>query len=124
MNAYENKNTLAEWLESKESEDYRDMNFAYSFFDLDGNDAIEALNGGYFEAPYWMESHEDAMCQYVPGYYEPMNYGDIVTIEGEDWEYYDGQSLTEEVEHQADNGECVYEYRGYSYLRIFRRMES
>jgi hypothetical protein len=40
-------------------------------------------------------------------------------LEGKKLVFVDTVSLPEEVEHQADNGECYYEYRGASYLQIF-----
>ena len=68
------------------------------------------------------------MCEYNPGCYEPLNYGDIVDHEGAqqahgnqyyDFVYVDSVSLPEEMEHQSDDGSLAYEYSGASFLRIF-----
>ena len=62
------------------------------------------------------------MCEYNTGYYEPLNIGDIVDHKGEQWIYIDSTLLSQEMEHQAESGELVYEYRGSSYLRIFAKL--
>jgi hypothetical protein len=143
---------------------YCDSNFAYLMFDLDSGSTptgAEAIDGAWFELPYWIESveagsdkaiyshgsqgeyldngdyartlgekvksltgkdyveNDEFLCEYNTGYYEPLNYGDIVRYNGKDYVYVDSVSLPEEMEHQADNGELCYEYRGSSYLRIF-----
>ena len=67
----------------------------------------------------YVESSEKFMCEYNPGYYEPLNYGDIVDHEGAQFVYVDSVSLPEEMEHVTDNEEPAYEYRGPSFLRIF-----
>ena len=66
----------------------------------------------------YVESSE-FMCEYNTGFYEPLNYGDIIDHGGEQFVYVDSVSLPEEMEHQADSGELAYEYRGASFLRIF-----
>jgi hypothetical protein len=132
MNNFETKETLEKYLESEESQEYRDMTFAYSYFDLDGDDAKKALDGELFEIPYWIEAFCDGTinadsekdkAQYVSGYWEKYEIGTIETINGEKYQYMDAIPLDEESEHQAEDGKYVYTYRGASYLRIWRRVE-
>ncbi len=100
-------------------QEYLDMNFAYLYFDLDGREAKEALNGGRFECPYWMENYVGGcLCEYIEGYYEPLKIGTIM----KKYKYIDSQPLPEEIEHQADNGDLIYEYRGPSFLRIWEKL--
>ena len=61
--------------------------------------------------------------QYISGYHESKNYGDILEIEGEKYIYIDSISLSNEMEHEAEDGGLVYEYRGYSFLRILQKLE-
>ena len=118
-----NQEQFEEYMDTPDGENYCDSNFAYLLLDIDGGDQWEALNGEYIYAPYWYRENEPSRpeyrAQYVRGYYEPMNYGDIVTIDGKEHQYCDGVLLSAEMEHQLSNGELVYEYRGNSYLRIF-----
>ncbi len=119
----------------KGMQDYLDMNFAYLFFDLDGKAAEEALGGELFEVPYWIDKYYNKTtesgenkywAQYIPDMFEDLNIGDIMFFEegtmapAGKYKYIDSVPLSEEVEHQADNGEFVYESRGYSFLRIWK----
>jgi len=61
--------------------------------------------------------------QYISGYHESQNYGDILEIEGEKYIYIDSISLSNEMEHEAEDGGLVYEYRGYSFLRVLQKLE-
>ena len=61
----------------------------------------------------------ECFCRYIEGYNCNISIGDIITLEGKKLVFVDTVSLSEEVEHQADNGECYYEYRGASYLQVF-----
>jgi len=61
----------------------------------------------------------EKFCRYIEGYYCDLRIGDIITLEGKKLVFVDTVSLPEEIEHQADNGEYYYEYRGPSYLQIF-----
>ncbi len=105
-----------------------DKNFAYLYFDLDGKEAEKALNGEKFDCPYWMETYWDKYnekgeikywCEYVEGYHDPLKIGDVVAG---DFKYVDSQMLDTKIEHQAEDGKCIYEYRGYSYLRIWEKL--
>ncbi len=100
-------------------QEYLDMNFVYLYFDLDGREAKEALNGKRFECPYWIENYMgDCLCEYIEGYYEPLKIGKIM----KGYKYIDSQPLPEEIEHQAEDGKCAYEYRGHSFLRIWEKL--
>lgn len=112
-------------------------NFAYLLFDLDqGSDVKpeDALWGDEFHLPYWCEldsiichlptglnwigdelEAEDITCRYHTGYYCPYNYGDIENGKM----YIGGESLPEEMEHQAEDGSLHYEYRGASFLNFW-----
>jgi hypothetical protein len=106
-----------------EVQDYLDANFAYLHFDLDHGSTPkwdDALYGAYFPIPYWIEEYpEDCQCQYVDGYYDGLEMETVVDIGGDTFRYVGSISLSEEMEHQAANGELVYEYRGPSFLRIY-----
>lgn len=110
-------------------QDYMDMNFAYLFFDCDCGSSPtweEAMNGKPFPMPYWIEQYEqsdDMYCQYREGFREKFQFGDVLEIDGERFEYIDCIGLDEEIEHQADDGGFVYEYRGPSFLRILRKIQ-
>ena len=101
-------------------QDILDQSFIYSYFDVDeGYEDI--LDGKLSFIPYWIDQYkdnEDYRCQYVDGYYEPNNYNDILDIDGSKYRYVDSIALSEEMEHQANDGKYQYEYRGYSYMRI------
>ena len=116
-------------------EEYLDRYFAYLCFDLDCSSTPtfrEALDGELFEPSYWMlegsidygingiydYDPEKIRCQYVSGYYEPNNYGDILTIDGKKYRYISSIGLDPDFEHQADNGGLAYDYRGHSFVRI------
>ena len=79
------------------------------------------------EVPYWIEQFQDDQyrCEYRTGYYEPIQLQETRTRRDPITEtdvlmmYIDSINLGEEVEHQADDGELVYEYRGFQYLRIW-----
>ncbi len=109
-------------------QEYLDSRFAHLFFDLDGGREKDALDGKLFEIPYWIEKYQNQqedsifMAQYIPGYHEPLKYGDEEVFDEITYRYVDSQSLDEEEEHQAEDGKCVYEYRGYSFLRIWKRV--
>lgn len=75
----------------------------------------------------WIEAEDlrgvQLWVQYVPGYYEPNRYGQVLEIDGETYVYVCSQNLDEEQEHQAEDGKCAYEYRGYSFLRVLVKLE-
>ena len=78
--------------------------------------------------PYWLANFEcndlTIMVEYHTGYHETyFTIGDIIAIEGKRWKYIDTQLLTVEVEHQAEDGSLVYEYRGQSFLRILELID-
>lgn len=120
FNHFENAETLDNFLDSNESEAYRDQNFVYLMFDID-TEYEGVLNEDIVSVPYWVEEYQDEKfsCQYINGYYENLHLGDIVTFENKQYKYIDSILLPAEMEHQADNGEYVYEYRGFSFMRIF-----
>ena len=118
---------------------------------LDNTDRIEGLQDlldnlfyrlyeieseGYFELPYYFSEgsvdyylngqrdykNENLLCQYRPGFHEPMELGSIVKINGSDYEYICSLPLPEEIEHQSEDAGIVYEYRGSSYLRVFLKV--
>ena len=110
-------------------QDYLDRAFAYLMFDQDGDAPEKIFNGAWFEVPYWIEKYHNKLdddlndkylCEYIPGHYEPLKYGHIQEYEGKQYKYIDSQSLSEEMEHQANDGKYIYENRGYSFLRIWR----
>lgn len=119
-----------------------DRNFAYLFFELEGEGREQdALNGQMFERPDWLDldgivyqldsslkwlkdliTDENVFCQYVEGYYEPYSLGEFHSYHELDYIYIGSQKLDEEVEHQAEDGSCHYEYRGPSHLRIWLKL--
>jgi len=128
---FKTKESLQEAIDNPEDhegmEEYLDNNFAYLMFDLDGKGADLALNGEQFIPPYWMEKYYNKftesgenkyLCEYIHGYHEPLQIGEVV----DEYKYIDSQPLLEEMEHQADNGDLVYEYRGPSFLRIWEKI--
>lgn len=124
------KKELEKYLESDKSEDYRDLNFAYLMLDLDFGSTPtweEALNQDkWFSVPYWLEKYSDDeyLAEYMPGYYEPLLIGVKKQYEDKEYELIDSHPLSEEIEHQAENGELAYEYRGYSFIRIWKQVKS
>ena len=116
MNCFENKETLQEWIESDESEDFRDEMFA-ELHDISLDEIVEV--------PYWIEPYclDNYFVEYIPGYYEPRKYGDLIKDNGDFYIYVDSQLLPEEIEHQADDGGFVYEHRGTSFLRILYQID-
>ena len=92
-------------------EDWLDSIFA-EMYEIDLNEPCEVL--------YWIENYQDDkyMVEYNRGHYEPYRIGDTITINKIDYTYVDTVLLDEEVEHQIENGDLVYEYRGTSYLRV------
>jgi hypothetical protein len=116
---FKTKENLMAYINSDESKDFRDENlecmYEIKMFDI-------------VPVPYWIEKyykindHNNYFVQYIDGYYEPKKYGDTITINGNIYEYVDSQPLSEEIEHQADDGGFVYEYRGYSFLRILKKL--
>ena len=128
---FKTKESLQEAIDNSENyegmEEYLDDNFAYLMFDLDVKGADLALNGEQFIPPYWMEKYYNKftesgenkyLCEYIEGYHEPLQIGEVVN----EYKYIDSQPLPEEMEHQADNGDLVYEYRGPSFLRIWEKI--
>jgi len=113
INPWGDKELLEEWLDLDESEEYRDDHF-FDMFEIDPDELTEC--------PYWIEKYEGMYVQYIPGYWEPKHYGDVLEIDGIEYEYIDSVLLSEEIEHQADNGGLVYEYRGSSFLRILKEV--
>jgi len=110
MNNWKNETTLTAFIEDDNNEDFLDSLF-FGLFEIEPK--------GLSECPYWLEAHQGCMVEYNRGYYEPLSIGDVRTFDGADYRYIDSQPLSEEVEHQADDGSLVYEYRGHSYLRIW-----
>ena len=108
---------LTKFLESEKSQSFRDDNF-FGMFEIEKT--------GYNEIPYWLEKYsnnDNYICEYQAGYYENLTINES-TIEhnSKNYLYVDSISLSEEVEHQANNGDLVYEYRGFSFLRIFKKI--
>ena len=119
---------MEEYLKSNESEDYRDANFAYLCFEVDNGSSPtwqEVMNNNaYFEVSQDVYNVGDgAIGQYVSGFYDYMDYGDIVLFEDKRYIYYDTKSLTPEIEHQAEDGSLAYEYRGSSFMRLFKPVD-
>ena len=106
-----------------EVQEYLDAHFAYLHFDLDYGSTPkwdDALEGAYFPIPYWIEEYSDeCMCDFVDGYYNSLEEGMVIEIEGSSFQYVGSVLLSEEMEHQAANGELVYEYRGPSFIRVY-----
>lgn len=77
---------------------------------------VKALTGKEYnpDAPTYV--------QFVDGHYDGGNYGDILTIDGKQYVFVHSLGLPEEMEHQAENGDLAYEYRGTSFLRILKRL--
>jgi len=127
-NNFATKESLEQFLESEESEDLKNQNFTSLMFDLDFGSTPtweEAYyQGKWFPVPYWVEkySSDEYLAEYQDGYYEPLAIGAIVKYEDNEYEYVDSQSLSEEIEHQAEDGELVYEYRGHSFFRIWKKI--
>jgi len=116
MNTYfSTTDNLKSFIDNPDNESYLNHCFSELYeIDLDG----------LSECPYWIEPYymqaEDYQVQYIDGYWEPRRIGEVITIDGVNYLYVDSQPLPEEIEHQADDGGLVYEYRGYSYLRILK----
>jgi len=108
---------LTKFLESEKSQSWRDDNF----FQM-----LEIEKTGYNPIPYWIEKYyrnDNYICEYSSGYYENLTINeDTITYNDNNYLYVDSISLDEEIEHQAENGELVYEYRGFSFLRIFKKI--
>lgn len=117
-------------------QDYLDRNFAYLEFDLDGGREEDALNGKLFSVPYWCNEGsisygltgdqdydpEKCQAQYITGYCWNKEYGEEKTFDGKKYRFITTISLPEEMEHQAEDGECAHEYRGYSFLAIWEEL--
>ncbi len=120
------KEKMEEYLESDVSEDYRDANFAYLSFELDNGTSPtweEVINNhAYFEVlkDVYGDLADGTIGQYVSGYYDYLDYDDIVIVENKKYVYYDSKALSEEMEHQAEDGSLTYEYRGSSFMRLFK----
>jgi len=120
---------MEEYLESDESEDYRDANFAYLSFGVDNGSSPtwqEVMNqNAYFEVDRDMYdiAVEGTIGQYVSGYYDYLDYGDVITFEEKKYIYYTSKGLSEEMEHQAEDGSLAYEYRGSSFMRLFKPVD-
>ena len=103
--------------EIKGAREYLDENFAQQY-DID----LEALA----PVPDWLEEWSekpDLYVEYVEGPVEPYGPGDELELnDGHCYEVIATQGLSEEVEHQAGDGGLCYENRGYSYIRIIRRL--
>ena len=114
-------------------ENYLDMNFAYLEFGLDSGSIPtwnEALNGELFPPAYHMleglidysicgnydYNPETLMCEYRDGYHEPL--GNLLEVGGIWYRYIASISCSEEMHHQAGNGDFACEYRGFSFVRI------
>jgi len=120
MKQFKTKENLEKFLESPESEDYREDNFHYLFLDCDNCTNHYSLHA----VPYWIEKYnkdDNYQVEYVSGCFESLKIGEKHIIDKIEYEYVDSISLSEEIEHQADDGECVYEYRGFSFLRIWKQ---
>lgn len=112
-------------------QDYLDNTFFYLTFDTDNQEEIEAIqNGELVDCPYWaLEGSidygingkvdydpEKLKCEYVAGYYWNHEQGEVVEGKGK---FLTTISLPAEQEHQADDGDLVYEYRGESFMAIW-----
>jgi len=118
---FKTKANLEEFLESEESEKYRDNQFHYLYLDCDDCNDHFALH----PVPYWLHLYcedDDCMVEYIPGYHENLEIGDESIVDGVKYRYIDSVSLPEEVEYQTLGGECVYEYRGVSFLRVWKKV--
>ena len=105
------------WLDDPDTEEIRDLHFS----ELHEISLTEVC-----EVPYWIEEYaklDNYRVQYIPGYWEPKRVGDIIEIDGIEYRYIDSQPLPEEIEHQAEDGSLLYEYRGHSFLRILELVE-
>lgn len=136
-NYFKTKNRLQVAIDNADKidgfQDMLDMHFASLMFDEDGEDAEKALNGELFEPAYWMlegsidhgingtmeYDNEDIRCEYVTGYYWTLKQGDIIEKDGIKYTFLTTLSLPEEMEHQAKDGKCVYDYRGPSFVAIY-----
>jgi len=108
MDNWKNKESLEKFIEDRNNEDMLDN----MFFEL-----FEIAATGLTEVPYWIDNQPDGcMVEYNQGYYEPLAIGTIQ----DGYKYIDSISLPEEQEHQAEDGSLVYEYRGYSFLRVWQ----
>ena len=143
MNGYfKTKNRLQAAIENADRieglQDYLDMHFAYLMFDLDSEDAKKALNGELFEPAYWMlegsidhgingkmeYDADEIKCEYVEGYHWSLTQGDTVEKDGIKYTFLTTVLLSEGMEHQAEDGKCMYEYRGASFVAIYMPLET
>ena len=111
---YRDKESLESYLDSSDSEDFRDSYFA----SLYGLDLLKV-----FDVPYWIEKYMGKKAEYRPGFHEPHAIGEIIEIDHKHYKYIDSQLLPEEIEHQAHDGSLVIEFRGPSFLRILEPVE-
>ena len=93
-----------------------DANFFYLLLDVE-----ERNENDLYEKPYTIDRKDITHVQYVDGFHEPHKKGETLTINGEEYIYIDSQPLPAEMEHQADEGDLIYEYRGYSFLRLLMK---
>ena len=94
-----------------------DANFFYLLLDVE-----ERNESDLYERPYTIERKDITHVQYIDGFHEPHQIGETLTIDGEEYIYVDSLNLPAEMEHEADGGELVYEYRGYSFLRLLKKL--
>jgi hypothetical protein len=117
-NEFKNKKTLQKAIENPtpEFQDSLDKNFRYLFLDDDSPEIKD-----YYPLPYWIEdgSDKDSLVELVEGYYEPLKIGEVKEIDSKMYKYAKSIKLDEEIEHQAEDDSLVYEYRGFSFLRIW-----
>ena len=121
MNYFENGEVFQDAIDNGLLEDYCDINFHGLFLDCACDNDMDI-----HDIPYWIGKYykkEDIYCQYIIGTYNRYREGDIFTENGRTYECIGTAILDNEIEHQAENGDLVYEYRGDSFLRIIKEIK-
>jgi hypothetical protein len=115
MNNPRTKKALQKFIDDRKNESILDSWFA-NLFEIDLDKPCDK--------PYWIHEkeseYENCKVEYIPGYFEPLKIGDTCEIEGMKYKYIESIALPEEQEHQAEDGSLVYEYRGFSFLRLWQ----
>ena len=75
-----------------------------------------------YKIHYAEPTPDDVYVQYVEGYHDGKQYGDVIRNSDGLFAYVDSVALPEEVSHQSDDGQHIAEYRGASFLRVWAKI--
>ena len=118
---YKDYETFEKFTDSDQYEKWLE-DYMSSLYDIDcSHNALSPL-------PYWIDAYLDGkyhwktdgiFVQYREGHYEPLDIGDTITIEDQDYTYVDCMSMTGELEIELEDGEYYYIVTT-AYLRILK----